>query len=66
MLFSAGVPHNGLVKVLVRIYMVLAKELHPADLNGKADPYLVIKLGNKTINDVENYIPKQLNPIFGK
>lgn len=54
------------MKVLVRIYVVLAKELHPADLNGKADPYLVIKLGNRTISDVENYIPKQLNPIFGR
>ncbi|XP_067937439.1 otoferlin-like [Watersipora subatra] len=62
----AGVPSNDPVKVLVRVYVVLAKELHPADLNGKADPYLVIKLGSKTINDVENYIPKQLNPVFGK
>ena len=61
-----GLPSNGLIKVLIRIYVVLAKDLHPADLNGKADPYLVVKLGSKTINDVENYIPKQLNPVFGR
>ena len=41
-------------------------DLHPADINGKADPYLVIRLGSTTINDKENYISKQLNPVFGK
>ena len=59
-------PSNGPVKVLVRVYIVLAKELHPSDMNGKADPYLVLKLGAKTISDSENYVPKQLNPVFGK
>ena len=27
---------------------------------------MLIRLGNKVINEKENYIPKQLNPIFGK
>ena len=36
------------------------------DPNGKADPYLKIHLGGTTINDKDNYISKQLNPIFGK
>lgn len=41
-------------------------DLHPADINGKADPYVIIRLGKTTINDKENYISKQLNPVFGK
>lgn len=43
-----------------------ATDLHPADINGKADPYVVIKLGKSEIKDKENYISKQLNPVFGK
>ncbi|KAL5015843.1 hypothetical protein ScPMuIL_005432 [Solemya velum] len=61
-----GLPSNDPLKVLVRIYIVKANDLHPADLNGKADPYLIIRLGNTTINDKDNYISKQLNPVFGK
>ena len=43
-----------------------ANDLHPQDLNGKADPYCVIRLGRTTVNDKDNYISKQLNPVFGK
>lgn len=43
-----------------------ATDLHPADINGKADPYIVIRLGKTDIRDKENYISKQLNPVFGK
>ena len=32
----------------------------------KADPYLVLHLGSKRISDKENYVSKQLNPVFGK
>ncbi|XP_021379810.1 otoferlin-like isoform X8 [Mizuhopecten yessoensis] len=61
-----GLPGNDPIKVLVRVYVVKANDLHPADMNGKADPYLVIRLGQTTINDKENYLSKQLNPVFGK
>ncbi|KAK7100137.1 hypothetical protein V1264_023132 [Littorina saxatilis] len=61
-----GLPSNEPVKILVRVYIVKANDLHPADINGKADPYLIIRLGSKTVNDKENYISKQLNPVFGK
>ncbi|XP_055886227.1 otoferlin-like isoform X5 [Biomphalaria glabrata] len=61
-----GLPSNEPVKVLVRVYIVKANDLHPADINGKADPYLVIRLGSKSQNDKDNYISKQLNPVFGK
>uniref|UniRef100_A0A8C7XTL3 Otoferlin a n=1 Tax=Oryzias sinensis TaxID=183150 RepID=A0A8C7XTL3_9TELE len=43
-----------------------ATDLHPADINGKADPYIVIRLGKTEVKDKENYISKQLNPVFGK
>ncbi|KAK3542372.1 hypothetical protein QTP86_025854 [Hemibagrus guttatus] len=61
-----NIPHNDPLNVLVRIYIVRATNLHPTDLNGKADPYIVIKLGKTEIKDKENYISKQLNPVFGK
>jgi len=50
----------------VRVYVVRASDLHPTDPNGKADPYVVLTLGTKKINDKEHYISKQLNPIFGR
>ncbi|XP_074845155.1 otoferlin isoform X4 [Carettochelys insculpta] len=61
-----GIPSNDPINVLVRVYVVRATDLHPADINGKADPYVSIKLGKTDIKDKENYISKQLNPIFGK
>ncbi|XP_023134443.2 otoferlin isoform X5 [Amphiprion ocellaris] len=61
-----SIPHNDPINVLVRVYVVRATELHPADINGKADPYIVIKLGKSEVKDKENYISKQLNPVFGK
>ena len=63
---NKGAPNNIAVKVLVRVYVVLAKELHPQDLNGKADPYLILRIGNKVFNDKENYKPMQLSPVFGR
>ncbi|XP_073462666.1 fer-1-like protein 4 [Aquarana catesbeiana] len=61
-----GVPRNRPVKVLVRIYIVKATNLAPADPNGKADPYIVVKVGEQTMDSKERYIPKQLNPVFGE
>ncbi|XP_052602023.1 otoferlin isoform X6 [Peromyscus californicus insignis] len=61
-----GIPSNDPINVLVRVYVVRATDLHPADINGKADPYIAIKLGKTDIRDKENYISKQLNPVFGK
>uniref|UniRef100_A0A671NAR6 Otoferlin n=1 Tax=Sinocyclocheilus anshuiensis TaxID=1608454 RepID=A0A671NAR6_9TELE len=61
-----SIPHNDPINVLIRIYIIRATDLHPADINGKADPYIVIRLGKSAIRDKENYISKQLNPVFGK
>ncbi|OWK04271.1 hypothetical protein Celaphus_00016214 [Cervus elaphus hippelaphus] len=56
-----GIPPNHPVKVLIRAF-----NLSPADPDGKSDPYIVIKLGKTEIKDRDKYIPKQLNPVFGR
>ena len=61
-----GMPGSEPVKVIARIYIIRCTDLHPCDANGKADPYIVIKLGQHTIKDADNYVSKQLNPTFGR
>uniref|UniRef100_A0A3P9CRT9 Fer-1 like family member 6 n=1 Tax=Maylandia zebra TaxID=106582 RepID=A0A3P9CRT9_9CICH len=63
---NRGIPPNSSVQVLIRVYIVCASNLHPADPDGKADPYIVLRLGKNEIKDRDNYIPKQLNPVFGR
>ncbi|PNI27909.1 FER1L4 isoform 8, partial [Pan troglodytes] len=62
---SRGIPQNRPIKLLVRVYIVKATNLAPADPNGKADPYVVVSAGRERQDTKERYIPKQLNPIFG-
>uniref|UniRef100_G3VT64 Fer-1 like family member 6 n=1 Tax=Sarcophilus harrisii TaxID=9305 RepID=G3VT64_SARHA len=61
-----GIPPNHSIKVLIRVYIVAAFNLSPADPDGKSDPYIVLTLGKTEIKDRDKYIPKQLNPIFGR
>ncbi|XP_066479336.1 fer-1-like protein 6 isoform X2 [Tiliqua scincoides] len=61
-----GIPPNHSVNVLIRVYVVAAFNLSPADPDGKSDPYIVLRLGKTEIKDRDNYIPKQLNPVFGR
>ncbi|KAM9346796.1 fer-1-like protein 6 [Symphorus nematophorus] len=63
---NRGIPPNSPVEVLIRVYIVSACNLHPADPDGKADPYILLRLGKNEIKDRDNYIPKQLNPVFGR
>ncbi|XP_019065455.1 fer-1-like protein 4 [Fukomys damarensis] len=63
---SRGIPQNRPIKLLVRVYVVKATNLAPADPNGKADPYVVVSAGKERQDTKERYIPKQLNPIFGE
>ncbi|NXI16257.1 FR1L4 protein, partial [Irena cyanogastra] len=63
---SRGIPRNRPIKVLVRVYIVEATNLSPADPNGKANPYVVVTVGQQQKNTKERYIPKQLNPVFGE
>ncbi|KAA0191737.1 Otoferlin [Fasciolopsis buskii] len=59
-------PKKSHIKLTVRVYIVRALGLHPADRNGKADPYLVLSLGKVVIDERADYQPKALNPVFGK
>lgn len=43
-----------------------ATNLAPTDPNGKADPYVVVKVGGQSMDSKDSYIPKQLNPVFGE
>lgn len=43
-----------------------ATNLAPSDANGKADPYVVVRVGEQQMDSKERYIPKQLNPVFGE
>ncbi|XP_023143218.3 fer-1-like protein 4 isoform X3 [Amphiprion ocellaris] len=61
-----GIPKNSPIKVLVRVYIVKATSLAPTDPNGKADPYLVVQVGEQSLDTKDRYIPKQLNPTFGE
>ncbi|XP_077991096.1 otoferlin-like isoform X2 [Glandiceps talaboti] len=64
--YFKGLPKNDPTNVLIRVYVVKALNLHPADLNGKADPYIAVQLGKQKMSDKENYVSKNLNPVFGK
>ncbi|KAJ8922149.1 hypothetical protein NQ315_004084 [Exocentrus adspersus] len=59
-------PDNLPVRFLLRVYCVQGLNLRPKDRDGKSDPYLRLTLHDKTINDRENTIPRQVNPVFGK
>ncbi|XP_031805176.1 fer-1-like protein 4 [Sarcophilus harrisii] len=63
---SHRIPQNRPIKLLIRVYVVKATSLAPADANGKADPYVVVSAGRERKDTKERYIPKQLNPIFGE
>uniref|UniRef100_A0A6G3ME02 Otoferlin (Trinotate prediction) n=1 Tax=Henneguya salminicola TaxID=69463 RepID=A0A6G3ME02_HENSL len=54
------------VKFQLRLYIIKANDLHPTDADGKADSYIVVELGNTIIKDNKNYVPKNLNPYYGK
>ncbi|XP_038056596.1 otoferlin-like isoform X3 [Patiria miniata] len=64
--FLQGLPSSEPKGVMVRVYIIKAMDLHPTDVNGKADPYVVVQIGKHKMNDKENYISKNLNPVFGK
>lgn len=53
-------------KILVRVYAVKAYNLHPADPNNLADPYIELATHSNVVSDSNNYISKQLNPVFGR
>ena len=42
-------------RVIVRVYIIEAFGLPPKDCGSDSDPYVVLKLGKRKIEDRENY-----------
>ena len=61
-----GVPDSQPVVCLVRVYIIKAIDLQPNDPSGLADPYVEVKLGKKTEDNKDNYVPNSLCPVFGR
>ncbi len=57
---------NDYISIFIFDYVIQAIDLHPMDVNGMADPYLIIQLGKREENDKDNKQNNQLNPVFGK
>nr|CAH8853864.1 unnamed protein product [Trichobilharzia regenti] len=51
---------------VLRVYVIRAIDLQPADASGLADPYVEIAVGQHKVNSKDKYIPNTLNPEFGK
>ncbi|XP_066912889.1 fer-1-like protein 6 isoform X2 [Clytia hemisphaerica] len=58
-------PSNKPKKILVRVYCVAAMDLNAQDSDGKADPYVQVKLGDCEAQESETFF-NTLNPEFGK
>ncbi|CAH1957365.1 unnamed protein product [Acanthoscelides obtectus] len=50
----------------LRVYCIRALGLRAKDITGKSDPYLVLTLNDKVISDKDHYVPRQVNPVFGR
>uniref|UniRef100_A0A671YFG7 Fer-1 like family member 4 n=1 Tax=Sparus aurata TaxID=8175 RepID=A0A671YFG7_SPAAU len=60
------VSNAALMFCCLSVCVLQATNLTPTDPNGKADPYLVVRVGQQSQDTKDRYIPKQLNPTFGE
>lgn len=51
---------------VIRVYIIQAFDLEQKDVNSASDPYLIIKIGNKVINQRDKYQLDNPNPIFNE
>ncbi|XP_049768287.1 otoferlin-like [Schistocerca cancellata] len=58
--------NNAPVRVCVRCYCVRATELHPRDPTGLSDPYVEMRVGGQVAGSRDDYIPQQVEPVFGR
>ena len=62
-----GMPSNEITQVKVIVYVLKCNQLFPTDSDGKANPFPVVSIGGQEDKSMkENYVPKNINPIFGK
>lgn len=59
-------PSNEHLRYIARVYCVKGINLRPKDASGKSDPYVRISMNRHVIKDRANYVPNQVNPIFGR
>ena len=59
-------PSTAPVDCVCRLYLLEAVDLQPTDANGLADPFVEIQVGSRTFNNRSEYVPNNLNPVFGK
>jgi Ca2+-dependent lipid-binding protein len=50
---------------ILTVRVVEARDLMPMDLNGKSDPYVVLKLGNMQTQRT-NFVSSELNPVWNE
>lgn len=50
---------------ILTVRVVEARDIMPMDINGKSDPYIVLKLGNMQMQKT-NYINADLNPVWNE
>ena len=66
MLRSSILPSNKPTRVLVRLYVISGHGLSPMDVGSSTDAYIEIEAGDVSISRPQNYIPSDLNPVFGE
>lgn len=53
-------------KCILRVYVIEAFGLPTKDSGSDSDPYLVLKIGNKRINDRDNHLEDTSHPLWYK
>nr|CDJ84941.1 FerB and C2 calcium-dependent membrane targeting domain containing protein [Haemonchus contortus] len=61
-----GVEFLGVVKCLLRVYVVEARKLVSQRKNGMCDPYLLIRCGKKKVSMKKKYRADTVEPVFGE
>ncbi|CAH2103605.1 unnamed protein product [Euphydryas editha] len=59
-------PNNDPAKFLVRVYIVKGINLKIKEFVGKTNPYVLLRCGNKQLGNRNNYLPRKMNPVFGR
>ena len=49
--YFGHIPPSKPMECMVRVYVIRGNNLSPKDPNGKADPFLILELGKKKINN---------------
>ena len=57
---------NHLISLLVRVYIIRAKNIKLKDKRNIFNPFFSVSVNSNKISDVENHLPKTTNPIFGQ